>query len=653
LKKYLLYLIIAFLSLVLVIVLGITLTLFFKPEVFINTNNLSKILKESEVLKKYSWNDGEIKIIWNKWNDREIKIYFNNFCFTYESEGLDLESCLNEFSGDLNLSFSLGDGLSVRSTSPVVILSKKTKIVLKETPKKETVPPPDIYKYWGIAWNNYIPDLDIRFIQIELISKDSIFEFGIELKRSAHKLSIGTLNFSLVATPRDFTIRGPKEFLIPGKPLKGIPLYLREFRLHGKVSKKAIPIDLSGKFESIDFKANATLSLPITQDVTSVEFKRLFLNSFSAEVNLDNIQDAYKKYGPKSYPILPAPLNAMNGNIKTTIVTDLIHNSDSILFKTQTNFDMKGKKQFLILVIDTDVPLNLVTFKPDSVNVGIDLKKVVIELPKISKNSAPPQFAPDGRFKNTPYGGKTKAALGKKESEFDLSLHLEALNEKALHLRTNLLDEPLRLNFDLTVEKGNLKTGFVEALPLKTKVFKRPIQLESLRVSFNLPKSPVIKGSILFPLPEYRITLNLEGPVSEPRYSFSSVPPLSQNDIYAVLLFGRPLSELGTEDKNSAQKTNQILSQGILSLSVLYFLAGSPVEYVGYDPDSKNATAQIGLGGKNSLRVGGGSEGVNSTGVRRSLGKGWYIDTSAQSSSSLSDSNSRNYGVMLERIMAY
>jgi hypothetical protein len=653
LKKYLLYPIIAVLSLVLVVVLGIVLTLFFKPEVFINTSNLSKILKESKVLRKYSWNDGDIKIIWNKWNDREIKIYFKNLCFTYESEGLDLESCLNEFSGDLNLSFSLGDGFSVRSTSPVVVLSKKTKIVLRETPKKEGGPPPDIYKYWKMAWNKYIPDLDIRFIQIDLKSKDSAFEFGVEVKREGQKLLIKSLDFSLLATPNDFTITGPEKFLIPGKPLKEMPIYLSEFKLHGKVSKKAIPIKLSGKVEVIEFKANAKISLPITQDVTSVEFKQLFLNSFSAQVNLDNIQNAYKKYGPKRYPVLPAPLNAMNGNIRTTIVTESIDNSDLILFKTQTNFDMKGQKQFLILVIDTDVPLNLVTFKPDSINVGIDLKKVVIQLPKISKKSAPPQFAPDRRFKNTPYGGKTEAASDKKESELDLSLHLEALNEKALHLRTNLLDEPLRLNFDLTIEKGNLKTGFVEALPLKTKVFKRPIQLENMRVSFSFPKSPVIKGSILFPLPEYRITLNIEGPVSEPRYSFSSVPPLPQNDIYAVLLFGRPLSELGTEDKNSAQKTNQILSQGILSLSVLYFLAGSPVEYVGYDPDSKNATAQIGLGGKNSLRVGGGSEGVNSTGVRRSLGKGWYIDTSAQSSSSLSDSNSRNYGVMLERIIAY
>jgi hypothetical protein len=99
-----------------------------------------------------------------------------------------------------------------------------------------------------------------------------------------------------------------------------------------------------------------------------------------------------------------------------------------------------------------------------------------------------------------------------------------------------------------------------------------------------------------------------------------------------------------------------LLSQGILSLSVLYFLAGSPVEYVGYDPDSKNATAQFGLGSKSSLRVGGGSEGVNSTAIRRSLGKGWYLDTSVQQSqeeASSAPNSGRNYGVLLERIISY
>jgi hypothetical protein len=237
-----------------------------------------------------------------------------------------------------------------------------------------------------------------------------------------------------------------------------------------------------------------------------------------------------------------------------------------------------------------------------------------------------------------------------------IDLELTALNEKSMNIKTNLLDEPLRLNFDLNLSDGNLDHGFVKILPLKTTVFKRPIRVHHVNLRFDRSVETIIDAVIKFPLPEYKITLFLEGPVSKPRYAFQSDPPLSQDDIYAVLLFGRPLSDLSSDDKSSASKTNRILAQGILSLSVLYFLAGSPVEYVGYDADTKSAVAQFSLGNKSSLRVGGGNEGVNSTTLRRSLGKGWYIDTSVQQTQEEASSDpqeAHDYGVLLERVISY
>ena len=154
-------------------------------------------------------------------------------------------------------------------------------------------------------------------------------------------------------------------------------------------------------------------------------------------------------------------------------------------------------------------------------------------------------------------------------------------------------------------------------------------------------------------MPEYKIILQLEGPTSKPRQAFSSVPPLPVDDIYAVLLFGRPLSGLDPDDKSAAQKSNQIVSQGILSLAVLYYFAGSPIESIGYDPESNEVSAQIGLGAKNSLRVGGSGSGLNSAGVRRALGKGWYIDSSVERTTNKNGTSGGGYGVLLERIISY
>jgi hypothetical protein len=189
-------------------------------------------------------------------------------------------------------------------------------------------------------------------------------------------------------------------------------------------------------------------------------------------------------------------------------------------------------------------------------------------------------------------------------------------------------------------------------LPLKTTIFRRAIRLQKFKVNFNPPLDPILVARILFPLPEYKITLNLEGPVSSPRHSFSSEPPLPQNDIYAVLLFGRPMAELDQADRVAVNQSNRLLSQSLLNLAVLYFFAGSPIEHIGYHPETNRATAQIGLGSRASLRVGGDQEGINSTAVRRSLGRGWYIDTSVQNVTP-NNSETRDFGVLLERIIAY
>lgn len=232
-------------------------------------------------------------------------------------------------------------------------------------------------------------------------------------------------------------------------------------------------------------------------------------------------------------------------------------------------------------------------------------------------------------------------------------MHLQALGENALHINTNLLDETLRLNFDLLVENGEVKKGFIQTFPLTTTVFKRKIVIPSLRVVFSAPLEPQIIATIEFHLPEYKVTLELEGPMSSPRQAFSSNPPLPLDDIYAVILFGRPLSGLDPDDRSAAKKSNQILSQGILSLAVLYYFAGSPVESLGYDPESNELSAQIGLGAKNSLRVGTSGSGLNSAGVRRSLGKGWYIDSSVQRTTNDNGTSGPDYGVLLERIISY
>jgi hypothetical protein len=537
-------------------------------------------------------------------------------------------------------------GLKTITLEPFVIDSSFLYVVPGAEEKKAKAPPPDIYKYWTMFWSDLVPDMDFKFHKIAIKK----MEFDLSLLKLGKKLNVSALKFNLAANPEGFVVTAPPRYAIPKKlPLAKQPIYLKNFVLKGKVKRTGIPLALNGFLEGISIVVNSLVKLPLKDDLTSAALRKKVALTTTAHAVLKNINQTIKEYAPRPYNKLPAPFNEMNGDIVLNVTTMNHPNPEVVIFSARSDINLASKDQDFVVDIGGLIPLNLMTFKPQDINAELNFKKVRLLLPKLSKKAPPPQIFPDSRFKKN-------ILPPVKHKSTPVDVELTALNEKAMNIKTNLLDEPLRLNFDFKINDGKLSGGFLNILPLKTKVFRRPIRVKYVNLKFNPISETLIDAVIKFPLPEYKITLKLEGPVSKPRYAFESDPPLSQDDIYAVLLFGRPTQDLDADDKSSAAKTNKILAQGILSLSVLYFLAGSPVEYVGYDADSKSAIAQFGLGDKSSLRVGGGNEGISSTTLRRSLGKGWYIDTSvqqAQEEASASPQERNDYGVLLERIISY
>lgn len=646
-KKFFLVTLLTLFTLIILIVGGLLFVLYVRPDLVVNTKNLDTLLKRTEILKKWSWDKGQLNLSHKKWNHFNFNLEFSNFCFTYEHEALDASSCLEELKGNIDIIYDLKDGLKVINNDPVLLHSSLTKILLKETKKEDEQEssPPDIYGIWTMLWGPLIPELDLRFLKIEITQKGKTYPFDLSLLKMKNEIHINALDFRLMANARGFEVFGPKSYKLPVQQNNLPPLHINNFHLSARIDPKSIGLETSGYFESAPFKINSKVPLPIIDDFSSPQFLRKVALETNGEIKIEDVKKALKTHGKAPYNELPAPLNAMNGNINFEFSAIKGSTLEEIIIFGKLNTNLGSHDQALVINLNLSTPLDLKTFKPGTIGVEVNLEKVILQLPKISKTSLPPQFMPDSRFR------KQEAPKKTAEKKTPLSLKLDAVGEHALNLKTNLLDETLRLNFNFDLSQDGLETGHIKILPLKTTIFKRLIHVSDLVIAFKKNIDPVINSHIEFILPEYTIYLELEGPMSKPKYAFQSKPPLPQNDIYAVLLFGRPMADLDPDTQGAAGRTNKILSQGILSLSVLYFLAGSPVEYIGYDPDSKEAQAQIGLNSKTSLRVGTKGAGQNSTGIRRSLGKGWYIDTSVQSSSGSSSGN--DYGVLLERIIAY
>lgn len=635
--------------------------LFFNPTLLINPKTINFALKKTHVLKSWSWNKGEVEHHWISWNHRKFRGSFQNFCLSYQKPGVALESCMEDVEWNLDLRWTLKAGFEYGVNQPLIINSNKSKITLGENEKNnvdEKSEQPDFVKYWGLLWKRIVPDMNFKFKSIEIIQPKKATTIDVELLKIKNGLTIKSMGYELIGSEKKIAINAPKKVLIPMDLKTKNPLFFDELKLVALIEDKVISMNMNAEVESAKLKINSGINRNFLKKKHSTpELLKHILLATDGTLEINKLVATLGRLIRAPYNILPTPLNSMEGSFKIHVLA--ADENNNVLIKITSSLDLTGVKQALVLDLQTDFPLDLVKYSPGPISASLDFKRVSLLLPKFSKNKLPPQLKPDSRFKNTSIEvedktpGKRKKRKVSTHKEIEYKMDVEALGEKALSIRTNLLDEILRLNFKLHIEDKTITNGFIQTYPLKTTVFKRPISISSIRLIFNAPKEPEIVATIEFNLPDYAITLKLDGPLSKPRQVFSSQPPMPTDDIFAVLLFGRPLSGLNPDDKLAAAGASQIISQGILSLAVLYYFAGSPIESLGYNPDSKAISAQFGLGAKNSLQVSSDKGGLGTVGVRHSLGKGWYIESSVQKSSSGNTSGGGDYGVLLERIKSY
>jgi hypothetical protein len=392
------------------------------------------------------------------------------------------------------------------------------------------------------------------------------------------------------------------------------------------------------------------LNFLIENDIHSLEIEDLLIHTLLT-MEIHNFQKEVNTMIPVSFDWLPAPLNSLSGSGQLTLSFEESSQDNYIMIKQRTNLDFKGDQQRLELDFQARALLNLESYEISTLETELEFGGVVLILPFIDTRSLPPQFLPDSRIQRQTPPQVKKVARKEQAPPLSFDLVLETRADQPISLSSNLVDEPIRLGVQVDFLKSELQRALIQVLPLKTTIFRRPVELQELFVTIYPNEEPYFKGVVHFRLPQYLVTLDFEGPSNNVQTQLSSTPPLPLDDIYSVLLFGRPMMDLDDTSREDAGRGARMLSQGLLSLTTLYFFAGTPIQSLGYNPDRGQVEAQFGIGRRSSLRLsGGGSQGDRGLGVRRSLGRGWYIDTSVNQNT---QQGSQTETIMLERIHAY
>jgi hypothetical protein len=388
------------------------------------------------------------------------------------------------------------------------------------------------------------------------------------------------------------------------------------------------------------------LKLDINTEIHSLMIKDLILHT-QLQFFIKNFKQDLNTLTPMSFDWLPAPFNALEGSGELNIHFEEGLTDQKVLLKHNTQLDFKSVNQAINLSFLAQAQIDLQSYAITDVETEIVIGDVTLVLPYIDTRSLPPQFLPDSRINRRT--SKTKPKPQANPIEFDLRLKTTA--DKPITLKSNLVDEPIRLALAIDLLRSQLQKAFIQVLPLKTTIFRRPLVLEELTITLFPEQEAFLKGTLHFRFPEYLVTLDFEGPSSNVQTQLKSSPPLPLDDIYSVLLFGRPMMDLDDSARDDAGRGARMLSQGLLSLTTLYFFAGTPVQSLGYNPDRGQVEAQFGIGKNSSLRLsGGGNQGDRAVGIRRSLGAGWFIDTSVNQNT---QEGSQTETIMLERIHAY
>jgi hypothetical protein len=329
---------------------------------------------------------------------------------------------------------------------------------------------------------------------------------------------------------------------------------------------------------------------------------------------------------------IPEPINSLKGAIDLHVTGkgELIQQGGDLPIVFTTRLASEGQS----LNLDGQGRLSLKPIQEGfgaSLDFHLLLSDVQLALPHLSVE-APPRLAPDRRIKRDLR--RAMASLRKAQAaephptSFTYHLQIATPPGQPLHLVSNLAKDRVPITIDLRGTDSVPFNGSVRVLSFPVELFRRTATIRHIDVHLAPDsKASEVSGEIQVVYTDYTIRILILGLLDSPQVRFQSEPPLPEDKVLAVLLFGKTMDDLSADQASSVGSTRAAIENSALSLASMYLLASTPVESVGYDPVSHVFSAKVRLGDGTSLNIGSDMTQLNQIGIRKRLGGHWTITT--------------------------
>ena len=234
---------------------------------------------------------------------------------------------------------------------------------------------------------------------------------------------------------------------------------------------------------------------------------------------------------------IPAPLNVLTGTVQlgATGRADLNGGTIPVYFRTRlASVDEK-------LNLDANGEVNLLRTSQGmktALKTNLVLSEVKLALPRLDLG-APPRFFPDSRIHST----LAKSGAGsQKPSDFSYQISVTTPADRPIQLLSNLAKAPIPVQVNVAMGTENPLSGTIQVADFPLQLFKRDAAVEHFKMGLQPdPDKSDLDGAIRVEYTDYTVRILVFGTAKKPRYRLLSNPPLPEQDVIAVLLFGHPL----------------------------------------------------------------------------------------------------------------
>jgi len=249
------------------------------------------------------------------------------------------------------------------------------------------------------------------------------------------------------------------------------------------------------------------------------------------------------------------------------------------------------------------------------------LKQLQLVLPNLYIGPIP-NLLPDPRFKKP---GEAEV-IKKNKSPFNYQFSVKT--EQDAVLLSNLSQNgkiPFALDLKLTPEKTD---GTLTVKQTPVEFFKRVASIEHFDLELaDPPNKSRLDGLVRVDYAAYKIKIKVIGSLKRPRFIFESQPPLDQEQIISVLIYGRTFDDLNQSEANNVNSVSSAAAEKALTLGSMYLLASTPIESVAYNPNTQTFTARVRVAKGTAIDLGTQEGKTQEVGLRQKIGGNWFVNT--------------------------